>query len=307
MTRVALVQKPPVYYDMQASLSRMAELLAQATSSAEGCDIVAFGESWLCGYPCWIDHYPDLNRWDDPRMKSLWRKHHDSALVIGSNHADRLSQIIRDHGVYVLLGCNERVLSGPGHGGVYNSLLTIAPDGSIINHHRKLVPTYTEKLLYQQGDAAGLQAHPTPHGRIGSMICWEHWMPLARQTMHDAAEDLHFAVWPMIVKRHELATQHYAHEGRCYVLSIGQYVTAGDMPDILAGILPDDHVLLSGGSCVAGPDGEWLYRPDYSALDIVHVELPSLDRLTEERLTLAVSGHYQRPDIFTLSTSRSRL
>lgn len=122
---------------------------------------------------------------------------------------------------------NERI----GHGSLCNSLLLYNPEGVLVNHHRKLMPTYTEKLLYTTGDAAGLRMISTDFGRLGGLICWEHWMPLTRQAMLEEREDLHLAVWPAVNELHQLASRHYAFEGRCYVVAAGQILRVRDIPD----------------------------------------------------------------------------
>ena len=130
----------------------------------------------------------------------------------------------------MVVGVSERVSAGPGRGTLYNSLLTIGPDGQLLNHHRKLVPTYTERMVWGNGDADGLQAVDTPAGRVSGLVCWEHWMPLARQALHDSGEDIHVAVWPTVHDRHQLASRQYAFEGRCFVLAAGSVMRASSLP-----------------------------------------------------------------------------
>ena len=139
------------------------------------------------------------------------------------------------------------------------------------------MPTYTEKLIHSTGDGAGLNAVDIPKARIGALICWEHWMPMVRQVMHDEAEDIHFALWPMVKEMHQVVTRQYAFEGRCYVVSIGQIMHARDTPLQLE--LPKklknkpDKKVLRGGSCVASPDGNWLLESKYDVedLSLIHI------------------------------------
>ena len=132
-----------------------------------------------------------------------------------------------------MMGVSERVDSGPGNGTLYNSLLTFDADGRLVNHHRKLVPTFTERLVWGQGGAEGLRSVDTAIGRIGGLVCWEHWMPLARQTLHVSGEWIHVAVWPTVHDMHQVASRHYAFEGRCFVLAAGQLMATSELPDDL--------------------------------------------------------------------------
>ena len=171
------------------------------------------------------------------------------------------------------------------------------------------MPTFTEKMVYGIGDGKDLEAGATKAGRIGGMICWEHWMPLTRQALHNSGEDIHIAVWPTVFERHQLASRHYAFEGRCFVVAAGQILKASDFPKELT--LPDhlkenpDTLTLKGGSCIIGPEGEYITEPvfDKEALVVGEVDLNNLVR---ERMTLDVSGHYQRNDVFKFEVKGER-
>lgn len=300
--RVGLIQDTPVWLDAEAGLEKTLALLQEA--ARQGAELIVFGESWLGGYPAWLDHCPGLTLWDAPQGKALYRLMHQSAVVVPGPLSDRLGQMCREVNATLVIGVNERVASGPGQGSLYNSLLTFSPEGKLVNHHRKLMPTYTEKLVYGQGDGVGLQSVETSWGRLGGLICWEHWMPLARQAMHNAGEEVHVAVWPAVTDMHRLASQHYAFEGRCYVLAVGQLMRVADLPlDLLpAATSPQEpeEWLLGGGSCIFGPDGQAVIDPLFEEAGILLATLP-LSRCREERLTLDVSGHYQRNDLFSFS------
>jgi predicted amidohydrolase len=203
--------------------------------------------------------------------------------------------------VTLVIGANERVETGPGNGTLYNTLLTFTSDGKLANHHRKLVPTYTERLIWGQGDARGLRSVSTPGGRVGGLICWEHWMPLARHAMHLEGERIHVAVWPTVHQMHQVASRHYAFEGRCFVLAVGMVMRVKDLPQELR-LTPElpaapDSFLLYGGSTIFGPDGNYVTEPacEREATIIVDLDLDAIDR---ESMTLDVSGHYNRPDLF---------
>ncbi len=184
-----------------------------------------------------------------------------------------------------------------------NSLLTFGSDGTLLNHHRKLIPTYTERLVWGQGDAGGLRAVDTSVGRIGGLICWEHWMPLARQVLHTSGEHIHVAVWPTVHEMHQIASRHYAFEGRCFVVTAGLLMKVRDIPSRLsiASELSDkpDQLLLRGGSAIIGPDGGYVVEPLFDEERVLIADL-DLSVIDKERMTLDVSGHYQRSDLFDL-------
>ena len=163
------------------------------------------------------------------------------------------------------------------------------------------MPTYTERLLWGQGDGHSLHAVDTPVGRVGGLICWEHWMPPARQRLHESGEDLHVAAWPQVKEMNLVASRHYAFEGRCFVVVCGAIMHARDLPAELepAGELRGhpDALVLHGGSVIIGPDGSILAGPVYDVETILTAEI-DLARIFEEQMTLDVTGHYARPDVF---------
>ena len=159
----------------------------------------------------------------------------------------------------LVVGIVERVAAGPGRGTLYNAVLTFGPDGALLNHHRKLVPTYTERMVWGPGDADGLRAVDTPAGRVGALVCWEHWMPLARHALHESGEDLHVALWPTAHEMLQVASRSYAFEGRCFVLVAGSLLRASSLPPELEPhpdrVTHPDQWVMRGGSAIVGPDG----------------------------------------------------
>ncbi|RYE39338.1 MAG: hypothetical protein EOP24_44590, partial [Hyphomicrobiales bacterium] len=198
-------------------------------------------------------------------------------------------------------------------GSLYNSLATIGPDGGTLNLHRKLSPTHTERIVWAAGDGAGLRVVDTPAGRIGSLVRWEHFNPLARHALHAQHEVIHVAVWPDMPESHRIAARSYALEGRCFVISAGQVLSTDDIPaDLLdayrAGVGPDapeSGLLFDGGSSIAGPDGSWIVAPVFGEARIITATLETGERY-EELMDLDVAGRYARPDIFQLSIDRAR-
>ncbi len=305
--RIAIIQDGPVYLDAQATLEKTISFIKAASS--EEADLIVFGENWFSGYPVWLDVCSDINLWDHSPVKAVWKKTFEEGLQVESSIMNELQKAIKEAGLYVIMGANEPVVSGKGNGTLYNTIYTFDTSGLIVNHHRKLMPTYTEKLVHGLGDGAGLNTIETPHGRIGSLICWEHWMPLTRQAMHDEGEDLHIALWPFAKELHQLASRHYAHEGRCYVIAVGQVMHEDELPKGLSISeqinVPDHKLILRGGSAVYGPDGSIIRPPTYNTREVIYVDL-DLKQAVSERMNLSVSGHYQRSDVFNLKVDKTR-
>ena len=299
---------------VQAELSGgLPDLLARTEAEVRGArdagaQLVVFPETWIPGYPAWLDVSRDVALWDHLPSKQVFaRMARDSVSVPGPT-LDRLRAMARASEVTLVIGITERVEHGVGRGTLYNSLLTIGPDGALLNHHRKLVPTYTERLVWGGGDAEGLRAVDTPAGRLGGLVCWEHWMPLARQALHESGEDIHVAVWPTVHEMHQVASRQYAFEGRCFVIAAGSLMRASALPPELE-LHPDrvtspDQWVLRGGSAIIGPDGAYIVEPVYDQQRCLIAEL-DLGRIRQEQMTLDVAGHYHRPELFEFRTLRT--
>lgn len=297
--RVAIVQAAPVFLDLDRSVEKAVRLTGEA--ARKGPRLVAFGETWLPDYPAWLDLCPGSAYWDHPPAKKAYARLVGNSAVIPGPETDRLCAAARENGVVLVIGIHERVAGGPGHGTLYNTNLVIGPDGVILSRHRKLVPTHAERLVWGPGNGDGLEAMATPAGRVGSLICWEHWMPLARQAMHESAEEIHVAAWPTVRDMYQVASRHYAFEGRCFVLAAGSITKARDLPVDLD-LPPDlagrpDALVCAGGSCIIAPDGTFLAGPVFDREEILVADL-DLGRIAEESMALDVTGHYNRPDVF---------
>jgi nitrilase len=306
MTVEAAIVQAEVSPTLEAGLERTRQLTHHA--AALGAQLVVFPETWLPGYPAWLDVCRDVNLWDHAPTKAVFARYRAESVDVAGESGRALAAIARDANVTLLVGVSERIAAGPGYGTLYNSLLTYGPDGTLLNHHRKLMPTYTERMVWGQGDTSGLRAVDTPHGRVGGLVCWEHWMPLSRQALHDSGEDIHVAVWPTVQERHQIASRHYAFEGRCFVLAAGSLMRASSLPTGLqrdAERAGDDGMfVLRGGSAIINPRGEYLAGPVFDEPTILRASL-DFTRLDEERMTLDVSGHYARPDAFAFSVNPS--
>lgn len=305
--RVAIVQARPPGGGIDAGVDALCAHIAEAAE--QGARVIACGETFLPGYPAWLDACPGAALWDHGPTQRVFERYRRDSLVVPGPHTARIADAARRARAVVVVGASERVERGPGNRTLFNTLLTFTPDGLLARHHRKLVPTYTERLVWGPGDGAGLEpvrADLDEAGvvSIGSLICWEHWMPGARQAMHDHGEDIHIAVWPTAHERHQLASRHYAFEGRCFVLAVGQVMPAGDLPPELERGNAEGLVL-RGGSAVIAPDASYLVEPvaDDERIIVADLDLGAIDRAS---MTLDVSGHYARPDVFGFSVDRSR-
>lgn len=299
--RVAAVQAAPVFLDLAASLDKLEEWTRKA--AGEGAKIVAFPETWLPGYPAWIDSSPEAAIWGHAGSRALHARLMENAVVVPGPAAERLAILAREFEVTLVVGAHEREGRT-----LFNALFVFGPDGTLLNHHRKLVPTYTERLVWGQGDGHGLKAVEVDGVRIGGLICWEHWMPLARQAMHDEREDIHVAMWPGVHEMHQVASRHYAFEGRCFVIAAGSILRVDQMP---AELPPEERytkdpkgLMISGKSAIIGPSGKYLAGP-VADIETVVVADCDLDEIARESQTLDVSGHYSRPDVLELRVHES--
>ena len=302
-----ILQYAPAHGQLLASMERLESLLAQAAEAH--LDLAVVGETWLSGYPVWLDHCPNVARWNHAPTKQVFGELYRNSITVEGPEVKQIQAWVKKHGLVLGLGINERVEKGYGSGSLYNSLLLFDADGKLVNHHRKLVPTYTERLVHAHGDAAGLQAVDTAVGKVGGLVCWEHWMPLARHAMHTSGEEIHLALWPTVHEMHQVASRQYAFEGRCYVLAAGQLMQVKELPPTLE-VAPElaqspEAYVMRGGSAVIGPDGFYLTEPVFEESSLVTATL-ELDRLAEERMNLDVTGHYYRPDVFEVNINRKR-
>jgi len=306
MVHVTIVQAE-VSPTLREGLERTAALTAEAV--AQGAELVVFPETWLPGYPIWLDVCRDVALWDHAPVKAVFARHADDSVDVDGESGAALSRIARENGVTLVVGVTERVSHGPGRGTLFNALLTYGADGALINHHRKLVPTYTERMVWGHGDADGLRAVDTPVGRVGGLVCWEHWMPLARHALHESGEDIHVAAWPTVHEMHVIACRQYAFEGRCFVLAAGSLMRASSLPVALEAhpdrVADANAWVLRGGSCVIAPNGEFIVPPLYETTALLHADL-DLGMVRREQMSLDVAGHYSRPDLFNFSVNTKR-
>jgi nitrilase len=297
--KVACVQAEPAILDRDATLDKVAVLTAEA--AGQGAQLVVFPETFVSVYPssAWARA---LAGWADPRAKAAFAQLSRSAVEVPGPAADRLGEIAREHGVWLVTGVNE---TDPARNGtVYNALLYHAPDGSLALRHRKLVPTNHERLVWGQGDGGGLRAFESPLGRIGGLICWENYMPLARFALYESGVEIYIASTADDSEAWQATLVHIARESRSFVVSPCHFQRASSYPDEfpLRELIQDLDLLSRGGSAVLAPDGSYLAGPLYGEEGILYAELDP-NRLFEERQRFDAAGHYHRPDVLRLSVT----
>ncbi len=303
--RIAAAQLAPVLLDRAATLTKVIRAVEDA--SAEGATLVAFGETLVPGYPLWICR-TDGARFNAPDQKALHARYLDQAVTLEEGHLDPVREAARRGKIAVVLGVAERPLDRGGHS-IYCSRVFLDADGAVLSVHRKLMPTYEERLSWGTGDGEGLVTHRVGEFTVGALLCWENWMPLARAALYAAGENLHVALWPGGAGSTRDITRFIARESRSYVLSVSGLLRESDIPaDVpqrarFAGA--PGATLLDGGSCLAGPDGEWILEPMVGE-ETVRVAEIALDRVFEERQNFDPSGHYARPDVLRLVVDRRR-
>jgi len=293
----AAAQVAPAFLDLEGCLDIACKWIEKA--GEDGVRVLVFPETWLPGYPVWLDHSPHAALWDHPPAKEVFGRLMENSPTIKSPVLQRLCAAAAQTGLNLVMGIHERDGNT-----LYNTMVYISEKGQILGKHRKLIPTYTERLVWGRGDGSTLTVVDTSCGRLGGLICWEHWMPLARQAMHDKHELLHAAVWPAVKELHQLASRSYAFEGRCFVIAAGSILDRSHLPDDLSLLneMPGDGPWLTGGSMIIGPDAKILAGPVDNKETLVIAEIDPGDS-ARESMTLDVSGHYSRPDIFRLAVN----
>lgn len=302
---VGLAQMAPVWLDRSGTLSKILDQV-RAADKAE-CHLVVFGEGLLPGYPFWIERTNGAT-FNSPMQKELHAHYLDQAVQIEAGHLDPLCKTAKELGIAVVLGCIERPADRGGHS-LYASLVYIDSDGRVQPVHRKLMPTYEERLTWSPGDGHGLRVHRLGAFTVGGLNCWENWMPLARAALYGQGEDLHVALWPGSCDLTQDITRFIAMESRSYVISVSGLMRASDFPKDtphLSSILArGEDFLADGGSCLAGPDGRWIVDPLAKEEKLMVVTIDHR-RVREERQNFDPSGHYSRPDVLQLRISRQR-
>jgi nitrilase len=291
--RAAVVQNSAVVFNREATLEKAARLVKDA--KREGAELVLFPEAFVSAYPKGLDFGAVIGS-RTAEGREDFRRYFDSAIEVPGPAVDFLGQLAGDHHVHLVIGVIER-----DGGTLYCTVLFFSPEGKFLGKHRKLMPTASERLVWGYGDGSTLPVFDTSLGKLGSVICWENYMPLLRTAMY--AKGIQLYCTPTADDRDTwLATmQHIALEGRCFVLSACQFLLRGDCPDDYDAVQGNDRdtVLMRGGSCIISPLGKVLAGPVFNQSQILVADL-DMGEITRGKYDFDATGHYARPDIFQL-------
>ena len=305
LLKVALGQISPVWLSKQGTLDKIKKAIKEAAQ--EGAELLVFGEGLLPGYPYWLALTGGAE-WNKTVVKELHAQYARNSVAIAAGDLDEVCALSRKHNIAIYLGIIERPGDRGGHS-LYASLVYIDQTGTIQSVHRKLQPTYDERLTWAPGDGNGLVTHKLKAFTVGGLNCWENWMPLPRAAMYAQGENLHVAVWPGSDHNTKDITRFIARESRSFVLSVSSLMRREDFPDGTAHL--DEilkrapQVLSNGGSCIAGPDGEFILEPDMVTEGNIYHTI-DFNRVYEERQNFDPVGHYSRPDVTQLHVNRER-
>jgi nitrilase len=295
---VAVVQAGSVLLDASACVDKAVRLIGEA--AAAGAAVVVFPEAFITGYPKGLNYGLVVGA-RDPVGREEFRLYLDAAIAVPGPEAERLGEAAAAHGCYVVIGVIEREL-----GTCYCTVLFFGPDGRLMGKHRKLMPTALERMIWGFGDGSTLTVVDSPYGRIGSVICWENYMPMLRMAMYAKNVALYCA--PTADDRDTWlpSMQHVALEGRCFVLTACQFLRRKDIPETVRVSLGDtpDAVLMRGGSAIVSPLGKVLAGPDFAGETILTATL-DLNDIGRGKFDFDVAGHYSRPDVFRLMVNEA--
>lgn len=303
--KIAMAQIAPVWLDKRATLTKIENSITKAAN--DKCELIVFGEALLPGYPFWLALTGGA-QWNTSINKELHAHYVNNAICIEKDELDTVCKLAKQHRIAIYLGIIERPLDRGGHS-IYASLVYINENGEIKSVHRKLQPTYDERLTWAPGDGNGLKVHPLKAFTVGGLNCWENWMPLPRTALYGQGENLHIAVWPGSDHNTKDITRFIARESRSFVVSVSSLMATKDFPKHtphLDKILKDaPSTLANGGSCIAGPDGEWIVAPVLHKEGLI-VQTIDFNSVLEERQNFDAVGHYSRPDVTKLTVNTER-
>ena len=303
--RIAAAQIAPVLLDRAATIARTCDAIADA--AAGGAKLVAFGETFIPGYPVWLSRTGGAS-FDNPDQKQLHARYLAESISIEDGDLDAVCAAARDHGINVVVGVAERPIDRGGHS-IFCSCVVIDATGVIRSVHRKLVPTYEERLAWSHGDTHGLVVHEIGGFRVGALNCWENWMPLARAALYAQGVNLIVMIWPGNPVNTSDITRFVARESRSWVLSASAILTEADLPaDLLLrnAMASPGEQMHAGGSAIAAPDGTWAVEPVENSSTIVYADI-DLNRVRAERQNFDPAGHYARPDLLQLKVDGRRI
>lgn len=303
--KVALAQIAPVWLNKQETIVKVMNYISEAAQ--QGASLVTFGETLLPGYPFWVER-TDGAKFESQRQKEIHAHYLRQAISIENGDLKPICTLAKQLKIAVIIGIAERPGDRGGHS-VYCTMVYVNQDGVITHTHRKLMPTYEERLTWSPGDGHGLQVQPLGPFTVGALNCWENWMPLPRASLYAQGEDLHVAIWPGGLHNTKDITRFIAKESRSYVVSVSGLMRPQDFPadtPYLEEILNDSpEFMANGGSCIAAPTGEWVLEPQVDEETLYYADIDH-DVVLQERHSFDPVGHYSRPDVTQLQVNRER-
>lgn len=303
--KIAISQIAPVWLNKRETTLKIISQIDEA--GAKSCQLVVFGEGLLPGYPFWIE-LTDGARFNSTIQKEIYAHYFQQAVQINEGDLQTICNAAAINKTAVYLGCIERPADRGNHS-LYCTLVYIDPSGTICSVHRKLVPTYEERLVWSNGDGKGLTVHSLGAFTVGGLNCWENWLPLARTTLYAQGENLHISIWPGSVRNTEDITRFIAKESRSYVIAASGLMRKEDINSAIPHhekiIANAPDYLGNGGSCMAAPDGSWVIEPVINQ-EVLLTATIDLNEVIKERHNFDPSGHYSRPDVFTLKVDTRR-
>src|SRR3954447_3680557 len=299
--RVAVIQAASIFMDRDATLEKAVRLIKQA--GEKGARIVVFPEAFIPAYPRGLSFGTIIgSRTDDGRKD--WYRYWENSIPVPGEATELLGEAAREAGVYLVMGVIERESEFSG-GTLYCSVLFFGPDGVLLGKHRKLKPTAAERIVWGEGDGSTLPVFDTPYGKIGALICWENYMPLARAAMYAQGVQIYIAPTADARETWQSTIRHIAMEGRCFVLSSNQYVTKDMYPKDLAcynDLESSPEVMCTGGSAIVGPMGDYVAEPVWGKEEMLIADL-DMKQIVYSQFDFDPIGHYARPDVFKLQVN----
>jgi nitrilase len=303
--KIGLVQIAPIWLDRAKTLDKVAAYVADA--AAQKCDLVTFGEALVPGYPFWVE-LTDGAVFNSPAQKQMYATYVEQGVVIERGDLDALCKLCKQHQIAMYLGVMERAPDRGGHS-LYCTLVYVNKLGEVKSVHRKLQPTYEERLVWAQGDGHGLVVHELGAFKVGGLNCYENWVPLARSALYVQGEDLHVSVWPGGLHNTKDLTRFIAQESRSYVVAVSGLMRPQDIP--LGTQFRDEMIakrgefFANGGTALAAPNGDWVIEPQVGIEGLFTAEIDHAT-VRAERQNFDLAGHYARPDVAQLIVDRTR-
>ncbi len=303
--QIGMAQISPVWLNKEKTVDKIKSFIADA--GRKKCELIVFGEGLLPGYPFWLS-LTNGSEFNSTVQKEIHAHYIRNSIQIEAGELGEICKLSKEYNLAIYLGIVERAKNRGGHS-LYCSLVYIDSKGEIKSVHRKLQPTYEERLTWAAGDGNGLQVHNLKHFCVGGLNCWENWMPLVRTALYGLGENLHVAVWPGSNYNTVDITKFIAKESRSFVVSVSGLMRVedfpGDTPHLKKILKNAPAVIANGGSCIAGPDGEWIVAPIMEKEELI-ISTIDFNRVLQERQNFDPVGHYSRPDITKLTVNRER-